>query len=420
MFITRIHMKILLVNKFFWQKGGSERVFFAEAELLKAGGQELAFFSMKDQRNLGSADAGYFVGHADYEAPAALSRKINQSLNILYSFEARRKMRRLLREHSPDIVHLHNIHHQLSPSILDAVKECRIPTVMTLHDFKLVCPVYSLLSNGSLCQRCAGGRYYWCLLKRCNRKSFAKSLVNVLEMYLHHNVLNMYDHIHAFISPSMFVKQKIREMGFDRELLLLPNFVNAAEFKPRYSWEERSILYFGRISAEKGILTLMRAVRDLDVTLKIIGDGPLKTLLESGVGRGGRTNIRFCGYKTGDDLKREIRDAMFTVLPSECYENNPRSVIEAFALGKPVIGSRIGGIPELVRDGETGLTFTPGDGDDLRDKIRYLLAGPGLIAEMGRRAREYVERELTPEKHYTKLMEIYDLASGIKNRGNRL
>jgi glycosyltransferase involved in cell wall biosynthesis len=164
----------------------------------------------------------------------------------------------------------------------------------------------------------------------------------------------------------------------------------------------------------------MRAVRDLDVTLKIIGDGPLKALLESGVGRGGRTNIRFCGYKTGDELKREIRDAMFTVLPSECYENNPRSVIEAFALGKPVIGSRIGGIPELVRDGETGLTFAPGDGDDLRDKIRYLLAGPGLIAEMGRRAREYVERELTPEKHYTKLMEIYDLALGIKNRGNRL
>ncbi len=420
MFITGIHVEILLVNKYFWLKGGSERVFFAEAELLKTKGHELVFFSMKDQKNFSSPDAVYFVDHVDYENPAVWGRKIRQSMNILYSSEAVRKMRRLLRDHKPDIVHLHNIHHQISPSILDALHEYHIPAVMTLHDFKLVCPVYSLLSNGSLCQSCAGGRYYRCLIKRCNKKSYAKSLVNAVEMYLHHNFLHIYDRIQAFVSPSLFLKDKMREMGFKREIIFLPNFIKAAEYEPCYTWAERSIIYFGRISAEKGILTLIRAVEGLDVALTIIGDGPLKTSLESEARRGGRTDIRFRGYKTGGELKREIVKAMFAVLPSECYENNPRSVIEAFALGKPVIGSRIGGIPELVRDGRTGLTFTPGNSDDLKDKIYYLLTRPGMITEMGRNARSYIERELTPEKHYNDLMEIYGSVLYTKNRGSRL
>ncbi|MEJ2663318.1 MAG: glycosyltransferase family 4 protein [Spirochaetia bacterium] len=400
-------MKILLVNKFFRLKGGSERVFFAEAELLKSRGHTLGYFSMQDERNVPTDFRGYFVDHVDYERAVPLNRKLKQSVNVLYSIHARKKMHQLLRDFRPDIVHLHNIHHQISPSILDVIGKYKIPTVMTLHDFKTVCPVYSLLSNGRLCRRCAGGRYFWCLLKRCNKHSYTKSLVNTAEMYLHNNILHMEKKIQVYISPSRFLQQTIREMGFGRKVRFLPNFITADDFTPRYGAKTRTVLYFGRISAEKGILTLMRAVKGLDLTLKIIGDGPLQPVLQAAMARDRSGNIELCGYMTGNELKREIRNAMCVVLPSECYENNPLAAIEAFALGKPVIGSRIGGIPELVRDDQTGLTFAPGQSRDLKEKIMYLVNNPRLIERMGRNARQYIKEELTPEKHYTGLMQVY-------------
>lgn len=404
-------MKILLVNKFFYLKGGSERVFLEEADLLKRNGHQVAFFSMFDKRNLSCPQSKYFINHIDYETPVKnIKQKMSQSLKMLYSFEAKEKVEELLNDYQIDITHLHNIYHQISPSILDVFVKYKIPTAMTLHDYKLVCPSYSMLADGKPCEKCKTGKYFWCLLKKCTKGSYAKSLLNVVEMYLHHKILHIYDKIDVFISPSMFLKKKLKEMGFKKEIVHLPNFINAKDYLPKYSFDEKIICYFGRLSEEKGLFTLLNAVKGIDVKLKIIGDGPIKENLKFKVRSEKLDNVDFLGYKSGRELKNEIRSSTTVVLPSEWYENNPKTVLEAFALGKPVIGARVGGIPELVKDGRTGLTFERGNSDDLRSKIESLLKDPQQITEMGKKARQFVEESFNPEKHYRQLMKIYQLA----------
>ena len=241
-------------------------------------------------------------------------------------------------------------------------------------------------------------------------------------MYLHHKILRIYDLVDVFISPSRFLKDKLQAMGFKGRIEVLSNFINPADFVPKYEAVEQSICYVGRLSKEKGVATLIEAVKGLDVTLKIIGDGPLRENLELGSWSSEekssnselQTNIQFLGYKTGDELKDKIKKSMFLVIPSENYENNPRSVIEAFALGKPVVGARIGGIPELIKDHETGLTFEPGNVEDLREKIDYMVNHPDKVIEMGRNARRFVEKELNAEKHYERLMEVYQSVTDFR------
>ena len=230
-------------------------------------------------------------------------------------------------------------------------------------------------------------------------------------MYLHHRILHIYDLVDAFISPSRFLKSKLEEMGFKKKIVYLPNFVNLQDYQPEYGWQENSIVYFGRLSKEKGLFTLIEAVKGLDVKLKIIGEGPIRESLEHSAKSKEIGNIEFLGYMSGEDLKNEIKKSMFVVLPSEWYENNPRSIIEGFALGKPAVGARIGGIPELVKDGETGLNFETGNVEDLRSKIKYLINNTDKIVVMGKNARRFVEVELNQEVHYKKLIEIYNSVS---------
>jgi glycosyltransferase involved in cell wall biosynthesis len=362
---------------------------------------------MQDERNDPSEYERYFVSNVDYEKPG-LKNKIDAAIKLLYSFEAKNKIEQLIKREKPDIAHLNNIYHQISPSILHVLKKFHVPVVMTLRDYKLVCAPYNMLTHGKICEACKGGKYYHCFLKGCVKGSKAKSLLNTIEMYLHHKILSIYNMVDIFISPSRFLKNKVGEMGAKGKFVYLPNFVRVDELQPQYTWNENSIVYFGRLSEEKGLLTLVKAMKDIpEISLKIIGEGPLREHLESGIVKNGIGNIRFLGYKSGEELNAEIRNSMFVVLPSEWYENNPRTIIEGFALGKPAVGSRIGGIPELVRDDETGFTFQAGDPEDLKKKILLLVNNPEKILLMGKRARSFVEQELNPEKHYEKLMEIY-------------
>jgi glycosyltransferase involved in cell wall biosynthesis len=354
------------------------------------------------------------VSNTDYNDGGGLKDKAKAAWNILYSFEAKKNIAFLLDRVQSEIVHLNNFAHQISPSILDVIKKRNIPVVMTMRDYKMVCPCYTLLTNGHICEKCAHGRYYHCGLNRCTKGSLSKSLINVVEMYLHHKILHIYDKIDVYISPSLFLMNKVKEIGFKHEVVHLPNCVDVSGFRPDYSWQNKSIVYVGRLSHEKGIATLIDAVKLLpEVRLKIIGDGPLKAQLEAKVETEQISNVFFLGYRTGDQFHDEIRSAMFLVIPSEWYENNPRTVIEAFALGKPVVGARIGGIPELVRDWETGLTYESGNAGDLKEKIVLLLANRQRLSEMGENARAFVERDLNAEKHYTELMNIYQRARDI-------
>ena len=410
-------MKILLVNKYFFRKGGAENLFFGTAELLKKKGHEVHFFSMSHENNYPSNDQDYFVSNIDYSSGSP-KKKIIHAARLLYSFEAKERIRRLAVEVRPDIVHLHNIYHQISPSILHALKKLNIPVVMTLHDYKMVCAGYTMLSPRGICEKCRGGRYYYCLWEKCTKNSRLKSLLNVCEMYLHHRIMEIYDLVDLFIAPSRFMMRKMEEMGFKRKMVHLPNFVDVDSFGPRYDWESPTVICFGRLSGEKGLSTLITAVKGIpDIDLAIIGDGPIREELEKRIREEKIGNVRLAGHKTGEVLKGLIASSMFGILPSECYENNPMSLVELFALGKPAVGSRIGGIPDMIGSGERGLLFEPGDTNDLRAKITHLSRHPETIRQMGKNARKYAEEELNPELHYKGLIEVYQ---GVVGKGPRL
>ncbi len=357
-----------------------------------------------------------FVSYADLNGERKQLRRTRIALNVVYSLEAKKKLREVILAEKPDIVHLHNFAHQISPSILPVLKELNIPTIMTMHDFKLACGAYGLSFNGKFCEKCSGGRYYQCFLNKCIKNSMTKSLLITLEMYLHHRILHSYDQIKMFISPSLFLKEKLRELGFHGPTVHLPNFIKVDKYEPAYGAQENSIVYFGRLIAGKGLSLLLRAAENIDnVGVKIIGEGPLRGSLEGEAKGRGLENIRFLGYLSGEELKAQIKKSLFAVLPSEHYENYPLSIIESFALGKPAVASRIGGVPELVKDNVTGLTFEPNNVLDLELKIREMLASSTRISEMGKNARAFVERELNQEKHYDRLMTIYHQAI-LENR----
>jgi len=402
-------MKILLINKFLYPKGGDAVSTLETGKLLSKRGHEVVFWGMKHPENQDFFYKEYFVSYIDYNKPLGIFQQIKNSLKILYSLEAKNKISKLLTEWKPDIVHLNNFAHQISPSILSVFKKHKIPAVMTLHDYKLVCPTYSMLLHKKPCERCKNGKYYYCFVNKCTKNSKVKSFVNTLEMYLHHKVLKIYNKINIFISPSKFLMKKVKEMGFNRDIVYLPNFVDLEKYKPSYDFKDRIIVYFGRLSKEKGVDTLINAVKNLDVKLKIVGGGPDGDKLINKVKVENVSNIYFLSYKEEKELIDIIRESLFVVIPSEWYENNPRSVLESFALGKPVIGARIGGIPELVIDGETGFTFKTGDSTDLREKIKYLLDNTDKIEVLGKNARRFAEDKFNPENHYQELMKIYKM-----------
>ncbi len=403
-------MKILLINKFLYPKGGDGIVTLSTGDLLSQNGHQVAYWGMDHPENPEYPYKDIFVDYVDLVNSGDSRQQIKTAANILYSFEAKNKIEKLINVVQPDIVHLNNFAHQISPSILHVFKKYNIPVVMTMHDYKLICPAYIMLSKGKPCEKCKDGKYYHCLLNKCTHNSRAKSLVNTIEMYLHHKLLHIYDLIDVYISPSLFLKNKVEEMGFHHKIVHLPNFVDLGEYSPRYNSQQRSIVYFGRLSSGKGLSTLLEAVEGLDVQLKVIGDGPIRQELEKKSVTERISNVMFMGYKSGRELQKEIKMATATVTPSQWYENNPLSIIESFALGKPVIGARIGGIPELVKDGETGYTFEPGSVDDLRSKINFLIENPDRAIKMGQAARKFVEQNNNPEKHYQQLMKIYEAA----------
>lgn len=404
-------MKVLLVNKFVYGKGGDAHYTLNLAKLLSSKGNETIVWGMAHPSNQEYRHKELFVSNVDLDnPPAGLLPRMKIAAKVLYSFEAKKKMRKIIEIERPDIVHLNNFAHQISPSILDVFKRYSIPAVMTMHDFKLVCASYRLLSGNKLCELCSNGKFYECFLASCVKGSAAKSLLSAAEMYLHHRVLHIYKSVKVFIAPSSFMQDKIRQMGFKGRVVHLPNFVDAEKFAPEYDYQDESIVYFGRLSEEKGLLTLLEAFRGLDFKLMIIGDGPMRKILESRAKEYGLTNVKFAGYMAGDELKREVSKGMFVVLPSEWYENCPFSVMEAFALGKSVVASRIGGIPELVLDGETGYTFDACDVRDLRAKIKLLAGSRDNMKRMGMKARSFAQNQLSPARHYDALMKIYESA----------
>ncbi len=404
-------MRIALVNKYLRPKGGADIVVLKTAALLRDHGHQVVLLGMAPAEGIARELPAYLVSPVDYDAPLTFRQRAGAALRLLYSLEAKRKMRELIGAERPDVVHFNNIYHQLSPSVIAAAAAAGLPTAMTLHDYKLSCPVYSHRRAGAPCEQCAGRRFLNAFRFRCTDGSAAKSLLNTVEMYLHHQVMGVYRKVDVFLSPSRFLRRKVLDMGFRGRILHLPNFVQADRFRPRYDWDGRRIAYLGRLSPEKGLTTLLAAVKGLDVELLIIGTGPQADELKAKAAAENIGNVSFVGYRAGAELHRLLAGCMFTLMPSECYENNPLSVLESFALGKPVVGADVGGIPELVTE-DRGALFPPGDREALRERITRLLGDPGAVRAMGRAARLHVERHLNADVFYERLMTVYRGLSG--------
>ena len=414
-------MKILQLNKFFYLKGGPERCMFSTLKILQNKGHKTAFFSMHHPLNNNSHWAKYFVSNIEYNKKQSIFKNVQLAFKVLYSYEAKQNIFRLIDDFKPDIAHIHNFSHQLTPSILFALKKKNIPIVMTLHDYKLVCPSYSMLnSDNEICGLCKNGKYKYCFFTKCHKQSYLKSLIAAIESYLHHKILKSYSNVDVFVSPSKFLIDKFKKMGFVYDIIYLPNFIEMNNFQQKYNINNKKITYFGRLSKEKGLFTLVDSVKGLNVELHIIGDGEIKDKLARKLKDEKISNVRLLGYLRGKSLRENIGNCLFIVVPSECYENNPLSILEAFALGKPVVGSRIGGIPELTIDGKTGYTFELGNVEDLREKILILLRDANKAIEMGKNARKFVEENNNPEKHYNELMKIYNEAINGRFNSNYL
>ncbi|MFH0973050.1 MAG: glycosyltransferase family 4 protein [Patescibacteria group bacterium] len=437
-------MKILQINKFFYLNGGADKYFFEVSKLLKNHGHKVIFFSMKNQKNLFSKYEKYFIDYIDFSKAKFSFNALKNIGRTIYSLEAKRKIEKLIKDANPDIAHIHNIYHQISPSILHVLKKYNIPVVMTLHDYKLICPSYNLTnalnSKIILCEKCKKQKYYNCFLNKCVKNSYFASALNCLEAYIH-NFLKIYEkNIDKFIAPSQFMKDKCVEFGINADkIIVLPNFVNKSgirnqELRIRNNELgimnhklENYILYFGRLSKEKGIDTLLKAVSQLSIIhpvksckagakqfnrvnyqLRIVGSGDLRLKFEKLAKKLNIKNkIKFFGHLEGEELQKIIREAMFVVVPSIWYENCPLSILESFALGKSVIASKIGGIPELIKHSETGLLFEPGNAKDLANKIECLLNRPDKIIKMGQNALKIVREKFNADEHYKKLIKIY-------------
>lgn len=403
-------MKILFANKFFFRNGGSEVVMFQEREFLQSAGHAVIDFSMQDGRNFASPYADFFVGRQDYRGGGRLG-KLKSALAFVHSPEAVRKIGALIDATRPDLVHCHNIYHQLTPSIIGAAKARGVPVALTLHDFKPVCPTYTRLRNGRPCSECLGGDFRNVLRNRCAEGSLAKSALLYAEAVVQRRLGN-YEKVDLFIAPSRFLAESVAHRFPAGRIAVL---YNGVEVPQSDGADEGYILYLGRLSQEKGIETLLKAHAQAGAPwpLKIAGTGPLYETLVRGF-----PSAEFLGHLTGDDLRQTLGRAAIVAVPSEWYENCPMSVLEAMAQGKPVVASRIGGIPELVADGETGLLFGPGNVAELIGCLTQLMSDPALRRRMGNAARKRVEENFSLARHNAGLMGLYErlLAKASDNR----
>ena len=405
-------MKILMINSFHYMRGGGERCFFDLSDLLRQHGHEVIPFCMDHPRNFPSDYSDHFVSFIDF--PTELSKpgigpKLRVVERVLYSREARRKVEALIAETQPDLVHIHGFIHETSTSILPALKAAGLPVVQTLHDYKIACPNTTFVSDDRICEACKGGRFYNMTRYRCKRGSLSASLLATAEMYFH-EVFRLYEpNIDLFISPSQFLADKMAEHGVGKPIIAIPNFINPDSFTAVYE-PQNHFVFAGRLVRVKGILTLLEAMRHIksDAVLKIAGAGEQEAEMRQFVETHNLTNVQFMGHLATDELARLVQTALFTVAPSEWYENYSMTIIESLACGTPVIGAEIGGIPEQVRDGWNGHLFEPGNAVELAARMQNLLDHRELAVEMGRHGRSQVEALNGPETHYEQTMQVYE------------
>lgn len=397
-------MKILLVNKYLYPRGGAENYTLNLGALLQEKGHEAEYFGMADERNTVGNSVGEEVSPMDFSA--GVMRNLHAPFRIVYNAEAARKLTRVLDAFAPDVVHLNNIQFHLTPSVILAADRYRRRTgrnmkiVCTAHDYQLVCPSHGLFDGQyRLCEKCLGGKYISCIAGKCVKGSYAKSLLAALDSALWHRS-RAYECMDAILCCSAFLKEKL-----DTDARLRERTVTLHNFAKAYSREQTEkgdyVLQFGHLSREKGTCTLLEAARKMpSVHFLFAGTGEaVPEILDL-------PNGEYAGFLTGTALEKLVRRARVTVYPSQWPENCPLSVIESISLGTPVIASRMGGIPELIREGVTGELFEAGNAAQLEGLLRKLLDTPGLLEQYEENC--HASGFETPESYYKKLMKVYE------------
>jgi glycosyltransferase involved in cell wall biosynthesis len=393
-------MRVLLVNKFYYNRGGDCTAVRSTEHLLKKKGHEVAVFSVHYPLNLPTAWDKYFPGEVNFSL-SGISGKISALIRLFHSPGVARKFNHLLDDFKPDVVHVHNIHSYISPLVVKIAHKRGIRVVWTLHDYKLICPAYTCLRNGKICEACFRDKSNVFKYK-CMKNSRTASLLAWMEAgYWNRKKLSGITDL--FISPSIFLKSKMSKAGYsDKQIEVLPNFMPrqlTASVK-----KEDYYCYLGRLSGEKGVENLLEAAKQLPYPLKIIGGGPLLNVFKQ---KYAGYPIGFLGQMQPEELYPIVGKARFLVIPSVWYENNPFSVIEALCMGTPVLGSRIGGIPELIQEKENGFLFTPGNLSELSGKIKQCFEHFTDNCDFKKIADD-AQNKFGPESFYDKLMKIYD------------
>jgi len=412
-------MRILYCNKYSYPFSGTEVYLFEVMELMRSHGHEVALFSMADPRGAPSPYDRHLVPPIDFKQDSGPWQKLRRAGHLIYSPEARRRIRAMIRDFRPDVAHVRNIYHHLSPSILWELKAHNIPVVCHLNDFKLLCPSYNLLSQGEVCEACKGGTFWHALGSRCYPGMGARMTL-VTEAYVHRWLGTYGRCVDLFLAPSQFVRDKFVEHGWDgTKFEVLPHFQPAHGIGVQPA-KDAPILYFGRLSVEKGVDDLLRAVARLPkARLIIAGDGPQRTELQSLAASLGLLNVEFAGHLGPEQRDSLIARSRFTVLPSHAYETLGKTILESYAEGRAVVASDLGSRRELVREGETGLLYRAGDPHALSDAIAALSSRPELAQSMGLAGWELVRQHHTPEAHYQRLMSLYEGLIAAKTRRHK-
>jgi glycosyltransferase involved in cell wall biosynthesis len=404
-------MNVLQVNNFFYLRGGDSRYMFDLSNLLEKNGHSVSFFSMRHEKNISYEHENLFINNIDYA-------EINRNKNVLnaikviktsyWNTSAQRNVSELLKLCKPDIAHLHSILHHITPSIIRTLKQSKVPIIMHLHDFNLLCPNIYLFRDHKICEECFHNKFYNCIRHRCKKKSLSASIIAATQRYFH-NAIDILDDVDVFITPSKLAKEKFERAGFkytDR-IKIIPHFTSTVKCG-NYVPNSNGVVYVGRFIEEKGIKLILAVAKELkDISFCLIGDGLLLPYILNFIEENHLNNIQIVGWLNKEDLINAMCNYSCLVMPSIWYETSGLSVLEAGTIGIPVIVPDNTAMTELISS-EVGIIFKMGDENSLKEAIQKITGDLILQKQLSASLKNKILKEYNPEQHYLKIMEIYN------------
>ena len=394
-------MRILMVNKFLYPKGGAETYLLKIGKYLEENGHNIEYFGMNDKKNIVGNNLNLYTTNMDFHNAGI--KKLVYPFKIVYNFEAKRKIKKVIKDFRPDVIHMNNINFKLTPSIIDAAKRLNIPVIQTVHDYQMICPNHLLfdVNNKKICEKCINGNEWNCTKNKCIHGSRLKSIIGSIEAGLY-KIKNNYDKVDCFICPSKFLEEKLLTNNrFKDKTFTIHNFIELGNEFIEYKKKDY-VLFFGRLSEEKGLDMFLEACKKLpEIKFKIAGTGPLESICK------GINNVEFVGFKTGRDLEKLIGEAKFSVYPSIWYENCPMSILESESLGTPVVTMNHGGMKELIEPNETGILVKDISSESLGREIKNLYNDDKKIKYMSEKCIEKRRQMISIESYCNQIIDIY-------------